>query len=200
MAQHAQAKLKRLGHQLEMSEKLLRTHPLVKDKLTLLQTLIHYFDLQTQWSLAGSPARLLMTFQSALQGMAVQQSQTGFIGPALDQLQRVVSKLVQAALQPSERELTSLLLAFMQVIALGVIFIATQLTDNWKRLFPRHDPAAAQKAALLLRELGLTFILGSRVAENAFRSVTQGLELKEESQKRDHCYWHVYFADTYYSS
>ncbi len=184
MALHEEAKLKRLGHQLRMSEKLLQTHPLVRGKLTLLQTIIHYFDLQTEWSLAGSPARLLMTFQAALQGKAVGQSQTGFIGPALDQLQRAVGKLVQASLQPSERESAPLLLAFMQVIALGAIFISTQLTGNWKKLFPRHDPAAAQKASLLLRELGLTFILGSRAAEAAFRSVTQGLELKEESQEK----------------
>lgn len=179
-----QNRMRRLGHQLALSEHLLKTHPLVQNKLTVLQTLLHYFNLQMQWTLAGPSARLLMTFRSALQAQESEKSQTGFVGPALHRLQQGVGHLMHVSLSGSERDITSLLLTFTQVIALGSIYLATQLVENWKRLFPQEDPAAAQKAMLLLRELGLTFLLGSRTAESAFRSVGQGLKLKESSQKR----------------
>lgn len=178
-----QDKLKRLGHQLAMSEQLLKRHPLVNDKLVILQTMTHYFNLQTQWALAGSSARLLMTFQTALQAEESEESQTGFIGPTMSRMQQVVTLLMHAALNPLEKNLAPLLQTFTQVISLTTLYIATQLTANWKRLFPQRDPAAALKAALLLRELGLTFVLGSRTAESAFRSIVQGLELNEKSQK-----------------
>ncbi len=177
-------KLKRLGHQLALSEHLLQTHPFVKDKLSVLQTVLHYLNLQMQWNLAGSPARLLMTFRAALQAQEIEKSQTGFIGPAFSRLQEGIARLMHASLRTSERELTSILLTFTQVMTLTAFFTATQLVENWKRLFPQDDPAAAQKAGLLLRELGLTFVLGSRAIEIAFRSICQGLNLKEDSQKR----------------
>ena len=37
---------------------------------------------------------------------------------------------------------------------------------------------------MLLKELGLTFLLGTRTAESAFRSIGKGLGLEEISQKR----------------
>lgn len=178
-----QNKLKRLGHQLASSEHLLRTHPIVKDKLTILQTTLSHLHLQMQWKLAGSTARLLIIFRSALQGQEIEKSQTGFIGPALQRLQQGVAQLMHIALSPSEKELTPLLLAFIQVMALTATYIATQLVENWKHLFPQEDPEAAQKASLLLRELGLTFVLGSRSAESALRAIGQGLSLKEASQR-----------------
>ena len=177
-------KLKRLGRQLALSENLLQTHPLVKDKLTVLPTILHYFNLQMEWTLAGPSARLLMTFRSALQAQEMGKSQTGFIGPALHRMQQAVAHLMSLSLNPSEKELTSLLLTFTQVIALGTLYVDTQLLENGKRLFPETDLAANQKASFLLRELGLTFVLGSRTIESAFRAVSQGLSLKESSQKR----------------
>lgn len=180
-----QNRLKRLGYQLSLSEQLLQNHPLVRGKWGILQTLLHGFNLQMQWAIAGPTARLLMTFQTALQSQQVEQSQTGFVGPAMQRLQQCVARLMQASLRPTERDLTPLLLAFTQVIALGTIYIATQLVENWKRLFPQdEDPIAAEKAGWLLKELGLTFILGTRTAESAFRYIGQGLGLEEISQKR----------------
>jgi hypothetical protein len=178
-----QNKLKRLGHQLASSENLLRTHPMVKDKLTILQTTLHYLHLQMQWELAGPTARLLIIFRSALQGEEIEKSQTGFIGLALQRLQQGVAQLMHVALSPTEKEFTPLLLAFIQMMALTTAYIATQLVENGKHLFPQEDPAAAQKARLLLRELGLTFVLGSRAAESALRAIGQGLNLKEVSQQ-----------------
>jgi hypothetical protein len=178
-------RLKRLNHQLALSEQLLQNHPHVKGQWAILQTLVHGFHLQMQWAIAGPSARLLMTFQSALQAQETAQSQSGFVGPAMQRLQQSVARLMEMSLRPSERDLTPLLLAFTQVVALGTIFVATQLLENWKRLFPHdNDSLAAKKAGALLKELGLTFILGSRTAEIAFRSIGEGLGLKDTSQKR----------------
>lgn len=177
-------KLKRLSHQLALSEHLVQHHPLVKGKWTILQTLLHGFNWQMQWAIAGPSARLLMTLQTALHAQEIEQSQTGFVGPAMQHLQRSLGHLMRMSLSPSERDLTPLLLTFTQVIAMGTIFITTQLLENWKSLFPQdEDPVAAKKAGWLLKELGLNFILGSRAVESAFRSIGQGLGLRENSQK-----------------
>ncbi len=178
-------RLKRLSHQLALSEHLLQHHPKVKGKWAILQTLVHGLHLQMQWAIAGPPARLLMTFQSALHAQETEKSQAGFVGPAMQRLQQLVTHFMHLSLPPTERDLAPLVFAFTQVIALGTLFIATQLVENWKRLFPQNDdPLATEKAGLLLKELGLTFILGSRTAESAFRSIAEGLGLKEVSQKR----------------
>ena len=138
-----------------------------------------------QWSIAGPSARLLMTFQTALYAQEIERSQTGFVGPAIQRLQQAMARLMQISLHPSERELTPLLLAFTQVIVMGGIFIASQLVENWKTFFPQEeDPIAAEKAGLLLKELGLTFLLGSHAAESAFRNVGEGLGLKRAANKK----------------
>jgi len=178
-------RLKRLAHQLSLSEQLMQNHPSVKEKWGILHTLLHGFNLQMQWTLAGPSARLLMTFQSALQAQGTEQSQTGFVGPAMQRLQQSASLLMEASLYSNERDLAPLLLAFTQVISLTTIYVSTQLLENWKIFFPQdEDPIAAKKAGLLLKELGLTFLLGTRTAESAFHSIGQGLGLTERSQKR----------------
>lgn len=180
-----QNKIKRLSRQMVQSEQVLQNHPLVKGKWVILQTLLHRFNCQMQWSMTGASARLLMTFQTALHAQGIEQSQTGFMGPAILQIQQVMERLVQASLKPSERDLAPLLVTMTQLITMGAIFIATQLVENWKSLFPQdEDPIAAEKAGWLLREMGLNFLLGSRAAESAFRSVGKGLELPEESKKK----------------
>lgn len=180
-----QNKLKRLSRPLAQSDQLLQNHPLLKGKWTILQTLLRRFNWQIQWSMAGPSARLLMTFQTALYAQGIEQSQTGFMGPAILQVQQLMGRLIQASLKPSERDLTPLLVTVTQLIAMGAIFIATHLLENWKSLFPQdEDPIAAKKAGWLLREMGLNFLLGSRAAESAFRSVGKALGLKEESKKK----------------
>ncbi|WP_068467248.1 hypothetical protein [Candidatus Protochlamydia phocaeensis] len=178
-----QSNLARIGRQLALSEALLQTHPLVQDKLKILQTALHYFTLQTQWQSAGSLARLLLTFKTALRAQEVGESASGFIGPSLGRMQKAVAQLMQTTLKPSERQLTELLLTFTQVVTLVMVYLATQTLGNWKGLFPQNDPGAAKKAGLLLRELGLTFILGSHLVEKTFRLVAQGLGVSEQSQK-----------------
>jgi hypothetical protein len=179
-----QNKLKRLRRQLMLSETLLVTHPLVKDKLTILQPILHHVNLQMQWMLTGPTARLLMTFRSALHAQEIEKSQTGFIGSSLQRIEQELTSLMQVSLSSSEKELASLLMAFTQVFTLGTLFMATQLVENWKHLFPEQDPATAKKAGSLLRELGLTFILSSRSVESAFRAVAQGVGLEKKSQTR----------------
>src|SRR5262245_42193561 len=90
-----QNKLKRLGRQLTLSENLFMTHPLVKDKLTVLQPILHHFNLQMQWMLAGPTARLLMTFRSALHAQEIEKSRTGFIGSSLQLIEKGMTALMQ---------------------------------------------------------------------------------------------------------
>jgi len=177
-------KMKRMGQQLSLSEQLLKVHPLVNDKLTLLQTVLRYLRLQLQWSSFGPLARLLLTFQTALKGKETTQSVTGFIGPHLDDLLREVSHLMRASLKSDQKDLIPLIDGFTQTLFLGMMYVSTQLVDNWKVIFPQRDPAAAFKAALLLRELGLTFILGTRALEQAFQAVTEGLHIKPNEQRQ----------------
>lgn len=178
-------RLKRLSRQLAQSERLVKTHPFTQGKWTVLQTFLHRLNWQMQWMMAGPSARLLMTFQTALFAQGIEQSQTGFMGPTLLQIQKGMGRLMQASLKPGEREGVLLIVNFTQLIGMGGLFIATHLMENWKSFFPHdEDRVAAEKAGWLVRELGLNFLLGSKAAESAFRAVGQGLGLKEESQKR----------------
>ena len=178
-------RLKHLSTQLAASERLLQNHPSTKGKWTILQTLLHGLHLQTQWIFAGPSARLLMAFQTALHAQGVEQSQTGFLGPSLQHAQQSLARLMQFSLHPSERDLAPLLVAFTQVLTMGMIFIANHLLETWRSLFPSpEDRGASEKAGELLKELGLTFLLGSRAIESAFHSIGKGLGLKESSQKR----------------
>lgn len=176
-------KLKRVSRQLEANEKLLANHPHIKDDLQIVKATLRSFNKQMEWSLSGSAARLLIVFRTALEGQEMAKSKTGFLGPDLHRMQMTLAQFMHHSLQPKEKEAAALLLPFIQVMTIGAVYIATQLLGNWKRLFPQHDPAAAHKAGVLLRELGITFVLGSKVAESAFRSVAQGLDFTEASQK-----------------
>lgn len=179
-----QTELKRIEHQLSLTENLLQTHPLVSDRLTILQTILHYFTKQAEWSAAGPLSRLSMTFQTALCAQETSQSISGFMGPALTQLQRGLANLMQTLLSPAETKLTSLLVSFTQTMAIAVVYLLTQTLGNWKKVFPSYDPGAAKAAGLLLRELGVTFALGSRLLETPFLALGQQLNLDEKRQKR----------------
>lgn len=179
-----QTALNRIEHQLSLTENLLQTHPLVNDELTILQTILHYFTKQAEWSAAGPLSRLSMTFQTALYAQETSQSQSGFMGPALMQLQHGLASLMQTLLSPGKKRLTGLLVSFTQAMAMVVVYLLTQTLGNWKRAFPPHDPGAAKAAGLLLRELGITFVLGSRLLETPFLALGQQLNLDEKRQKR----------------
>lgn len=179
-----QTALNRIEHQLSLTENLLQTHPLVNDELTILQTILHYFTKQAEWSAAGPLSRLSMTFQTALYAQETSQSQSGFMGPALVRLQQGLASLMQTLLSPEEKRLTGLLVSFTQAMAMVVVYLLTQTLGNWKRAFPPHDPGAAKAAGLLLRELGITFVLGSRLLETPFLALGQQLNLDEKRQKR----------------
>lgn len=176
-------KIKRLSHQLDLSEQMLKNNPLVNKDLTLLQTVLHYLSLQLRWSSVAAASRLLITFKMVLQGNETAQSATGFIGPHLNQMFKAIAQLMKSSLNIEQRDLIDLLDTFNQLFFLGTFYISSQLLDNWKRLFPQHDPAAAFKAGLLLKELGLTFVLGSHAVDLAYQAVTKGLKINEKNQK-----------------
>ncbi len=184
MPSNYQAKLKRLEHQLSLTENLLQTHPLVSERLTILQTILHYFTKQAEWSAAGPLSRLSMTFHTALCAQETRQSQSGFMGPALMRLQKGLASLMQTLLSPTDKKLTDLLVSFTQTMAIAVIYLLTQTLGNWKKVFPPDDPGAAKAAGLLLRELGIAFALGSRLLETPFLALGHQLNLDEKRQKR----------------
>lgn len=180
-----QNKLKRLRRQLSQSEQLLQNHPLLKGKWAILQILLRRFNWQMQWSMAGPSSRLSMTLQTALYAQGTEQSQTGFMGPTILQIQELMKGLIQVSLKSNEKELASLIVNMMQLIAISAIFIATQLIEKWKTLIPQHeDSVSIAKSGWLLREMGLNFLLGSRAIESAFCSIGKGMELNKESQKK----------------
>ncbi|MBA2367719.1 MAG: hypothetical protein H0V82_01690, partial [Candidatus Protochlamydia sp.] len=96
-------KLERLGKQLLQTEAVLQTHPLVNEKLMILQTVVRFFAMQTEWSVAGPLARLSMTLETALLGNLAGQSKTAMIGPALNQMQQGLNRLLQTVFDPSEK-------------------------------------------------------------------------------------------------
>lgn len=177
-------KLKRLGSQLSLREKMLKENPLVNDKMIVLQNIVQALRMQTEWRLAGPLARLVLSFQFALHAQEIGKSQTGFIGPAFDQWQKGVARLMHINLSSTEKESSQLLLPLTEVIAIGCLLINAHLEIKGQQAVPQEDPAAAQRAALLYRELGLIFLLGSGAAGHAFRLFAKTMGCKEENQKR----------------
>lgn len=179
-----QAKFKRLERQLSLTENLLQTHPLVSDRLTILQTILHHFTRQAEWSATGPLSRLSMTFQTALYAQEVGVSQSGFMGPAFTRIQGGLTTLMQTLLNPAEKRLGHLLAFFTQAMALTTVYVLTQTLGNWEKIFPSQDPGTTRAAGFLLRELGIAFALGSRLLETPFLALGKQLNLDEKRQKK----------------
>jgi hypothetical protein len=186
MAEYTEKQLdifNRLGNQLLLTKKLLESHPLVSSKLNILQTVLHNFSLQSEWSSAGKLARLLMTVKMTLEGHEIGKSSTGFAGPSWMKLQKGAFGLMKATLNVTERKQADLLFTFNEIMSLGAAYLATQILGTQSDLFPRGDPVATKRAGFLLRELGLTFLIHSRLIQAAYGEVTKGLGINEKSQK-----------------
>ncbi len=177
-------KLERLGKQLLQTEAVLQTHPLVNEKLMILQTVVRFFAMQTEWSVAGPLARLSMTLETALLGNLAGQSATAMIGPALNQMQQGLNKLIQTVFDPSEKKWVRLIGMYTEVMTMALIYVSTQLLGNWKKTFDLDDPRSVKQAGLLLRELGLTYILGGALLESPYKILGGQLGLEEKKQKR----------------
>jgi hypothetical protein len=174
----------RLGRQLELTKKLLEQHPLVSDRFKILQNVLNNFSLQTAWSSSSKVARLLMTFEMALNARSTEESASGFAGPIWLKMQNAEFLLMNATLSLTERRQAHLLLTLNEMMGFGIIFITTQVLGNWNRIFDQRDKATAKKAGLLLRELGLTFLLRSGMIQTVYNEVAKGLELSDKSQKK----------------
>jgi hypothetical protein len=177
-------KLERLGKQLSQTEAVLQSHPLVNEKLMILQTVVRFFCLQTEWSVAGPLARLSMTLETALLGDIAGQSQAAFIGPAVHQMQQGFKKLLETVFDPSEKKWVHLVSMFTEVKTMALIYVSTQLLGNWKKIFDFDDPGGVKQAGLLLRELGLTYILSGNLLESPYKILGKQLGLDEKKQKR----------------
>lgn len=175
---------KRLGRQLDLSAQKLRRHPLVCDKLTVLHTLAQALQMQTLWKNADPLARLFYAFRFALHAQKIDESQTGFIGPALSEWQDQVAHVMHIANGAAEKEAFVLFKPLTQLIAIGATLLATYLKEKEKQIVPQEDPAAARRGAFLHQELGLIFLLGSKAPASAFRSFARGLGCREENQKK----------------
>ncbi len=176
-------KLRSIRHQLELTEKVLNTHPLLSDRLTVLQTVLRLFRSQTEWTEANSLGRFLITLNTALLGISTNESQTGLFGPQLTKLNEGLKLLLKGNLPFSNSQLPSLLTSFMNVMGIGLIFYLTQCLGNWKRLFPLEDIPKAKNAGLFLKELGLIFILGSRLLEAVVKALIEKLDVDPRERK-----------------
>lgn len=184
MQDKASHKLKRLERQLTASEKLLQTQSFTQKQGLMLQTLMHFFKWQTHWHLAGSHARLILSCQAARWGQETEQSQTGFIGPTLQRIHQGLARIMQLSLRVQEQEKISLLMPGIEWISLGTFYLTAHLAHQWKQRVPQIDKEETRQGQQLLRELSLTFVLGSQVIESALQALTQGFNLEKESQKQ----------------
>lgn len=176
-------KLNRLGHQLALTEKNLRTHPLTQEKWGIVRTALFYLNAQTRWSSAGSLTRLLIALQTAFTGYQTEKSEIGFIGPQLEKMQQAALSLMATTISRDTLGMRDLLETTLLMTTVGISYIATQVLGEWKGLFPANDPTAAKKGGRLLQELGLIWLLGSHTIEDFFDLVIKGLELEERNQK-----------------
>ncbi len=180
----ASHKLKRLERQLTASEKLLQTQSFTQKQGLFLQTLMRFLKWQTQWHLTGSHARLILSCQAALWAQETEQSQAGFIGPTLQRIHQGMARIMQLSLRTQEQEKLSLLVPGIEWISLGTFYLTAHLAHQWKQRLPQTEREEARKGHHLLRELSLTFVLGSQAIESALQALTQGLNLEKESQKQ----------------
>ena len=174
------SKLDRLTTQLNHTQKLLKR----ESRLVVLQTVLQALRLQAEWKNAAPIARLLFSFEIALHAQEREKSQTGFIGPALDQWLRKVVRFMQVNLSRAEAEVSSLLLPLTEAIAIGSLMITVYLMEKGKRTVPQEDRAAAQLAAQLYRELGLIFLIGTRAIAGIFESVAHAMGCNKKTQQR----------------
>lgn len=174
---------KRLGNQLSITQQILESHPAVNEKLKIVQMVLLNFNRHAQWSSAGRLARLLMGAKMALEGYERDKSASGFVGPAWIKLQQGAFGLMKATLNITERRKEDLLLTFNEIISLGTVFVSALLLSHKDEIFPKTDAAASKRAGFLLREMGLTFLVHSKLIQAAYSEVTSGLGINEKSQK-----------------
>jgi len=175
--------LKSVRHQIKLTEKLLRSHPLLSDRLKMLQAVLRLFRMQTEWAEAGSMSRFLITLNTALIGMSTEESQMGLFGPRLMQLNRGLQLLFEGSLPLSNGQLPVLLTSLLNVVCIGLVFYLSQTLGNWRERFPLDDIPQAKKAGLFLKELGLSFILGSQMLESFFRALVKHLDIDPREKK-----------------
>lgn len=181
-AETRRRKLLNLNEELGLQCRHLSQHPLTSSQLFILQNALTHLGKQAQWDAAGSFGRFLMAWQSALLGCETDESETGFIGPYLNRLQKTTAQLMELALPPYSG-LQDMLLALTRTLTIASVYLMTETLGNWKSIFPTSDAASIKKAGLLLRELGVTFLLGSKAIEKAFATAVQSLEMDERHQK-----------------
>lgn len=177
-----QKKLASLNNQLSSTQQFLEKHPLTADHMAIVQNALYYMHKQAQWSSANSAARFVLTLQTALIGSSTTTSATGFIGPYLESYQTAALKLMRTALPYDSIGSAESLLTTTQIMTIAAIYLMTQILGDWKGLFPYQEPAAVKKAGLLLRDLGMTFLLGSQAIQKSFETTAQTMGLDEKSQ------------------
>lgn len=176
-------KLNRLGQQLSQTEHLLETHPLTQNTWGVARVTLHFLNLQTRWTSAGELTRLLIGLQTAFIGDLKSESVTGFMGPHLAKCHKAVVQLMTTVLPKDNVGSHDLLSTVTQLITLITAYVTTQTLGDWKGLFHKNDPAGAKKGGMLLQELGLMWLFGSRTIEKMFETLSKCLELDESAQK-----------------
>lgn len=178
-----QKRLLLLSDQLAALKHVLKNHPLVSEKLTILQIHVDFLHLQAKWSVAGPLSRLLVTIQTALRGYRASDSVTGFVGPTFDKLQQAVAQLMQESIRSIDRGKGELLTELNQIVVWGILYLTSQNLSHWRTLFPQRDPDTTKKAGRLFRELSLLFLMNSNFITKFLQAMGKELGLEEKEQK-----------------
>lgn len=174
---------KRLGRQLEITRDMLARHPIVSNKLSLIQYSLKNFQMQTEWVSAGALKRLLMTIKMAFLSTDIRESSTGFAGAHWLTIQQTLTTLMQATLSVHERHYAPLLGAFNELVTLLLIYYEREVLGDWNQIFIEADQGTIKKAGLFLRELGMCHLVKSEICQMSYSLLVEHLNLNEKSQK-----------------
>lgn len=178
-----QKQLERLTLHLQRAEGRLARDPGTEQTLMMLQNMLHFLALQTQWRSAGPAERMLMTLETALLGCETTDSVTGIFGPTFVKTQQGAAKLMQMMSRISMPGLYPLLLRVIQLVNSLALYCALNVMVEWKRYFPKEDPVAAKRGAALHQEIVIIFMSRAGWIEQGIKAVVKDLNWSEKGLK-----------------
>lgn len=168
--------------QLKAARNLLKSHPLVNEKSSIIQSTLSLLSFETKWRSVGKFSKYLIALQIAFQGAEETPEKGGIIGPNLSKFQNEIQKLTLPSheILKGVKEILSELLFLVSIITL---YLTREVLGKAIDNMPQSDLVAAEKGVAFLKELGQLFIVGSQTIRSLFLSITLRLGLSEKDQK-----------------
>lgn len=181
--EQAQKALAQVTRQLQMAKQAVTRDPHLNGQWRILETTFNLLEFEAAWKSSGEASQLLMALAIGLTGHTTATSETGFVGKALDVVQKTGVKLMQASLVYPDIGKIDLLKNTSQIVTLATFYLLTEVAGNAKALFPQGDVKEAERGAALYQELGFIFFFEARIIERLFRMMAQAMGLSEREQK-----------------